>query len=111
MHALTLSPQFQVIASYDSAPLAARLGSSAALKSICPHMGNQEVPLALDFLIRYGLADSHDKVRTRQGASVAFTVVHMAWNFFGGKGVTPYSMLANGMQHLMRNLRPCVVLV
>lgn len=52
----------QVLCSYVDAPLSTRLGVGAALLKTAPVLGDAEVTLALDFLIRNGLADSNDKV-------------------------------------------------
>jgi hypothetical protein len=40
-----------------------RLGAASALRGLAGDLGDAEVTAALDFLIRNGLADPHDKVR------------------------------------------------
>jgi hypothetical protein len=44
-----------------------RLGAASALRGLAGDLGDAEVTQALDFLIRNGLADPHDKVRTGHG--------------------------------------------
>jgi hypothetical protein len=44
-----------------------RLGAASALRGLAGDLGDAEVTQALDFLIRNGLADPHDKVRTGCG--------------------------------------------
>ena len=56
-------PPLQVISSYTDAPLPSRLGAASALLKAAPLLGDAEVTLSLDFLIRNGLADNNDKVR------------------------------------------------
>ena len=65
-------PSLQVISSYTDAPLPSRLGAASALLKAAPLLGDAEVTLSLDFLIRNGLADNNDKVRrggSRGGAT------------------------------------------
>ena len=57
-------PCAQVLHCYSpDAPISARLGTAQALHACAPELGDAQVPLALDFLIRNGLADDDDKVR------------------------------------------------
>ena len=63
----------RIVTSYEGGSQYARSGAALALRACAPQLNNQQVPIALDFLLGHGLADIDDGVRGQMvsaGASV-----------------------------------------
>ncbi len=53
----------RIIRSYEGGSQQGRVGAALALRACAPQLTNQQVPIALDFLLGEGLADADDDVR------------------------------------------------